>query len=168
MENDILPDVLRSGLNVVFCGTAAGRASAEAQSYYAHSNNKFWPILAETGLTGHKLRPHEFKDVISFGIGLTDLCKNSAGSDSAVRPKPEHRELLRQKIIEFQPKLLAFTSLEAGKRYFGHAVAFGLQSDHIAATSIYVLPSTSLMAAWNWEANKSHWYDLARQVQKGS
>lgn len=166
MAKDILPDVLRPGLKVVFCGTAAGRASAEAECYYAHSNNKFWSVLAEAGLISRKLRPHEFRELAKFGIGLTDLCKDAAGSDREIRPIAEHRSALRRKIEDAQPAYLAFTSLEAGKRYFGRRVPLGLHSERIANTSIYVLPSTSLMAAWNWEANKSYWHDFARLVQE--
>jgi hypothetical protein len=47
----ILPDLLQSNLSVIFCGTAAGTFSAEEGEYYAHSNNFFWSILHETGLT---------------------------------------------------------------------------------------------------------------------
>jgi TDG/mug DNA glycosylase family protein len=168
MERDLLPDVLEPGLKVVFCGTAAGRASAETKSYYAHSNNKFWSVLAEIGLTNRRLNPHEFMEVINFGIGLTDLCKDAAGSDREIRPKPEQRAALREKIRAIQPTFLAFTSLEAGKRYFGHKVQFGLQLDRIQSTSIYVLPSTSLMAAWNWKANKAYWHEFAGLVRSTS
>src|ERR1700694_732118 len=152
MEHQLLPDVLQPGLKVVFCGTAAGRASAELGCYYAHHNNKFWSVLAETGLTDRKLKPNEFIELIKFGIGLTDLCKDAAGSDREIQPKTAHRASLKQKISAVEPAFLAFTSLEAGKRYFGRKVQLGLQADQIAGTSVYVLPSTSLMAAWNWEA----------------
>lgn len=150
---------------MVFCGTAAGRVSADLGAYYAHSNNKFWSMLAETGLTDRKLRPHEFEELRRFGIGLTDLCKDAAGSDRDIRPKPEHRKALRQKISAVQPAFLAFTSLEAGRRYFARKVPLGLQPDRLERTSIYVLPSTSLMAAWNWEANKEHWHELASRIR---
>jgi len=165
MAKDILPDVLRPSLKVVFCGTAAGRASAEAGCYYAHPNNKFWSVLAETGLTSRRLRPHEFNQLAEFGIGLTDLYKNAAGSDRQIRPIPEHRVMLRQKIEDVLPEYLAFTSLEAGKRYFGRRVSIGLQTERIGNTSIYVLPSTSLMAAWNWEPNQKYWHEFAQLVR---
>lgn len=165
MTKDILPDVLRPGLKVVFCGTAAGRASAEAECYYAHSNNKFWSVLADVGLTSRKLKPHEFKELVNFGIGLTDLCKDAAGSDREIRPMAKHRVVLRQKIEEALPIYLAFTSLEAGKRFYGRRVSLGLQTERIRNTSIFVLPSTSPMAAWNWEANKSCWYEFAQLVR---
>jgi double-stranded uracil-DNA glycosylase len=98
------------------------RVSAEIKAYYAHSNNKFWRVLAETGLTDRGLNPHEFRELPNFGIGLADLCKNAAGSDRDVWPKAEHREALKLKISTFQPAFLAFTSLEAGKRYYGRTV----------------------------------------------
>src|SRR4051794_32803818 len=69
---NVLPDVLRPGLRLVICGSAAGVVSAARGEYYAGPGNKFWDILAVTGLTPRRLLPHEFRDVLDFGIGLTD------------------------------------------------------------------------------------------------
>ena len=66
-----LPDVLRPGLRLVICGSAAGAVSAARGAYYAGPGNKFWPILAEVGLTPRLLRPDEFATLPAFGIGLT-------------------------------------------------------------------------------------------------
>jgi TDG/mug DNA glycosylase family protein len=38
----VLPDVLKPGLKVVFCGTAVGNKSARASAYYAGRGNQFW------------------------------------------------------------------------------------------------------------------------------
>jgi len=38
----MLPDVLAANLDVVFCGTAAGKRSAEVGMYYAGPGNRFW------------------------------------------------------------------------------------------------------------------------------
>ncbi|OYV45492.1 MAG: hypothetical protein B7X10_05700 [Burkholderiales bacterium 21-58-4] len=46
----VLPDVLRPDLELVFCGTAAGRASAAAGAYYAHPGNFFWRTVHAVGL----------------------------------------------------------------------------------------------------------------------
>ena len=51
----ILPDVLESGLDLVLCGTAAGRKSAEMLAYYAKPGNRFWPTLHAVGLTPRRL-----------------------------------------------------------------------------------------------------------------
>jgi TDG/mug DNA glycosylase family protein len=86
-EQHIVGDVLRSGLLVVFCGTALGRASANAKAYYAHPRNLFWTTLHNIGLTkaDRPLTPSEYMRVLEFGIGLTDLCKVAFGNDSDLR-----------------------------------------------------------------------------------
>lgn len=56
----VLPDVLGTGLNVVFCGTA-GSASAHAGAWYAGPGNKFWGTLHEVGFTPYRLAPSQFR-----------------------------------------------------------------------------------------------------------
>ena len=80
----VLPDLLRPGLRVVICGSAAGAVSAARGAYYAGPGNKFWRILAEVGLTPRRLEPGEFREVLNFGIGLTDLVKTHSGSDAVL------------------------------------------------------------------------------------
>ena len=80
----ILPDVLDPGLRVVFCGTAAGKRSAQVGAYYAGPGNAFWPTLHEVGFTPRRLAPSEFRDLPRFVIGLTDMCKLRSGSDTEI------------------------------------------------------------------------------------
>jgi double-stranded uracil-DNA glycosylase len=103
----MLPDLLRPNLSVVFCGTAAGTVSAEAEAYYAHPHNKFWSIVHETGLTPVKLKPHEFGKLLDFKIGLTDLVKDVHGNDGVVRrASVADRAALRTKIETLKPSFL--------------------------------------------------------------
>jgi hypothetical protein len=81
---DILPDLLRPDLDLVICGTAAGAISAARGAYYANPGNRFWSVLAETGLTPHRFRPEEFPRLTALGIGLTDVCKSASGQDDAL------------------------------------------------------------------------------------
>jgi G:T/U-mismatch repair DNA glycosylase len=46
----MLPDLLRPGLRDVFVGTSVSTRSAAAGHYYSHPTNKFWQLLAHTGL----------------------------------------------------------------------------------------------------------------------
>jgi TDG/mug DNA glycosylase family protein len=80
-EAHILPDHLKPGLKLVFCGTAAGRQSALQKAYYAHKQNKFWRTLYETGLTLHPFEPKEYPGLWKLGIGLTDIAKYAYGMD---------------------------------------------------------------------------------------
>jgi double-stranded uracil-DNA glycosylase len=160
-----LPDVLGPNLRVVFCGTAASNASAKVAAYYAHPRNKFWNILSETGLTPRQLKPHEFMLVPGFGYGLTDVCKQASGTDSQIpKVSSAQRAELHEKILRYQPAFLAFTSLEAGRRYCGYRVTLGLQAPRIGQTRLHILPSTSPNAAWNWKATKHHWHEFAQLV----
>ena len=47
----VLPDLIKPGLRIVFCGTAAGNVSAARGAYYAHPQNRFWSALHAFGLT---------------------------------------------------------------------------------------------------------------------
>ena len=77
----ILPDRLKPGLKLVFCGTAAGRVSALQQAYYAHGQNKFWTTLYAVGLTPRLFAPGEYEMLWEHGIGLTDIAKHVYGMD---------------------------------------------------------------------------------------
>jgi TDG/mug DNA glycosylase family protein len=162
----VLPDVLSTGLTVVFCGTAASRVSAEAGEYYAHPHNSFWAILHESGLTPERLRPREFENVQSYDIGLTDLIKDSCGSDNEIRScNSDDRKVLQAKIETFEPTFVAFTSKRAGQKYFGGNVELGEHSARIGRSRVFVLPSTSLNARWQWKETVHHWHAFAEVVR---
>lgn len=71
----VLPDILAPGLNIVFCGTAVSNVSAQREAYYAGPGNMFWPTLFAIGLTPRLLQPEEFREVLSYGLGLTEFVK---------------------------------------------------------------------------------------------
>lgn len=146
----ILPDVLRPGLRLVFCGTAAGKRSAAEQAYYAHPGNLFWRALFEAGLTPRLLNPAEFPQLPDYGIGLTDLAKRHSGNDSELPPDAFDVPALIAKIERHTPALLAFTSKNAARAALGHAVDYGLQAETIGTTGLFVLPSPSGQARGHW------------------
>jgi TDG/mug DNA glycosylase family protein len=153
---DILPDIIAPGLNIVFCGTAAGNESARQRAYYAHPGNKFWPTLYAIGLTPRQLRPAEFPEVQHYGIGLTDLAKFVSGNDDTLNPLDFDAAALAEKIGSTQPKVLAFTSKNAGSIFLrSRRIGFGLQMETIGTTRIFILPSPSGLARRSWDIR--HW-----------
>jgi double-stranded uracil-DNA glycosylase len=158
----MLPDLLEPNLIVVFCGTGAGRISAEVGQYYANPGNKFWPILYKSGFTPHQFDPSEYAKLLTLGIGLTDLSKKKPGPDSQRQEKDYDIDALTSKILAFQPKYLAFTSKKAASLYFGKKTAeieYGLQSELVGTSKFYVLPSTSGAGAGYWRDEP--WMKLA-------
>jgi TDG/mug DNA glycosylase family protein len=150
-ESHILPDVLRPGLDLVFCGTAAGRRSAAEGAYYAHPGNMFWRALFEAGLTPRQLAPAEFRLLTDDGIGLTDLAKLHFGNDSELPRDAFDVPALIAKIERHAPRVLAFTSKHGARTGLGRPVDYGLQSQTIASTRLFVLPSPSGQARGHWD-----------------
>jgi TDG/mug DNA glycosylase family protein len=163
----VLPDHLRPGLKLVFCGTAPGRQSALSRAYYAHSQNKFWKTLHDVGLTPRLFPPHDYEKLWELGIGLTDIAKYSYGMDHQL-PKealgPEAVAALRARIRKVQPTLLAFTSLNGGRKVMGPRAVAGEQPERLGETRVFILPSPSPLAANHWDI--APWQALARAFQK--
>lgn len=159
MNAHVLPDLLLPGLKVVFCGTAAGAASARRGAYYAGPGNKFWKTLYALGFTPRLLEPAEFPLLPQYGIGLTDIAKSYSGADSGLRRSHFDADGLRLKIHENAPLVFAFNGKKAAQAFYGASVVYGQQPERVAATSVFVLPSTSGAASGFW--NIDHWQALA-------
>lgn len=160
----MLAHVLERGLKLVVCGTAAGTHSARVHQYYAGLGNRFWSVLAETGLTPRRLMPSEAALLPGYGIGLTDLIKGQAGPDSAIDFVSTGASLVEAKMQECGPRFLCFNGKRAAKEYFGvKTIDFGLQTATIGATRLFVAPSTSAAANGAWDI--AHWHTLADLVR---
>ncbi len=161
----MLPDLLKPGLEVVFCGTAVGERSAERQLYYSGNRNKFWRTLHQVGLTPRQLEPAEYERLLDFGIGLTGLVKNMAGMDEnlSVDDFEGARQRLVEQILKYRPHILCFNGKRAAKEYFGQRrIDYGLQEQFIEGTQVFVAPSTSGAAARWWDV--SYWFGLSSFV----
>jgi TDG/mug DNA glycosylase family protein len=160
----ILPDILMPGLRLVFCGSAAGTASARHRAYYAGPGNRFWLTLYEVGLTPRPLTPDEFPTLLTYGIGLTDLTKDQFGEDRTIRRCTSDAAELWRKVERFQPAMLAFVGKASAKAALGRdRIDYGLLLDPIAATQLFVLPSPSGAARGSWDAR--WWHFLAQLVR---
>jgi TDG/mug DNA glycosylase family protein len=162
---DVLQDLLAPSLRVVLCGTAASTISAQARAYYANPQNKFWRTLHETGLTPVRLQPRQFRDLLHYGIGLTDLVKTHSGMDHQVRAGfgDIARKRLRASMTKYRPAFLAFTSKTAGENFLGGKRTYGEQTELLASTRIWILPSTSGAANGSWRPEV--WHAFADRVR---
>jgi double-stranded uracil-DNA glycosylase len=162
MREDIIDDVLAPGLRVVFCGTQPGAQSAARRAYYAGRGNRFWPTLHRIGLTPVRLQPEDFRAVLHYGIGLTDLGKRTSGPDSAIEPGHIDVARLRASLRHYRPAVLAFNSKRAAAYALARPtgqLAYGMQTDRFEGSRVFILPSTSGLASGLWDIR--HWQDLA-------
>ena len=164
----VLPDVLCRGLRLVICGSAPGAVSAARGAYYAGPGNKFWRILAETGLTPRRLDPTEFAEMPGFGIGLTDICKIASGNDADLPREADDVPGLIERIRAVQPRMVAFNGKRAAAVFYGAPtgmLAYGPAAPRSDFPPVWILPSTSGAAARAWSSEP--WHALARIVGSG-
>ena len=161
----VLPDVLGPDLDIVFCGTAAGTASAAQRAYYAGPGNAFWPTLFEVGIIPVALRPQEFSRCAEWRLGLTDLAKHVSGSDGVLEKAHFDIPRMRRRIAEYRPRMVAFTSKRAAAEFVGRGVGYGLLAETAGDSRLFVLPSPSGAARRYW--NPGPWRDLARLRSAG-
>ncbi|HEX7349256.1 MAG TPA: mismatch-specific DNA-glycosylase [Rhodanobacteraceae bacterium] len=167
--HSVLPDVLARGLTVVFCGTAPGTRSAHDHAYYAHPGNYFWRTLSDIGLTPRRLAPAEFRSVIEFGIGLTDVAKHAFGSDAELPRDAFDAAALARKLVKYHPRIVAFTSKNAARAGLGlrsQAIAYGEHATRLAGCRVFILPSPSGQARGFWDI--APWQMLADAVHKAA
>ena len=156
----ILPDLLAPGLDIVFCGTAVGAASARRRAYYAGPGNAFWPTLFLVGLTPRLLRPDEYCKLLEWGIGLTDLAKEVSGNDDILAHGDFDVARLNTLIARYRPRLLAFTGKRAAQQFVARPVDYGSLAERVGDTRLFVLPSPSGAACRYWSS--APWHELAR------
>ena len=165
-KDHVLPERLRPGLDLVFCGTAPGRQSALTKTYYAHPQNKFWRTLHGIGLTPGRVAPQDYESLDRLNIGLTDIAKFAYGMDHQL-PRhslgPRAAANLRRRIEKIAPRFLAFTSLTAGRAVMGRKALTGEQVERIGQTRVWILPSPSPLADNHWDI--APWRALAKAVR---
>ena len=161
-----LPDQLQENLRLVFVGTAASKRSAAVGFYYAHPGNRFWRTIHEVGITPRRYDPHEFPGLLKLGIGFTDMCKFGAGMDHEALNSPVDLSAFREKMLQYRPKTIAFTSKKAASLFYGRptkAVSLGRQPPlEDFAIIVFVLASPSGAASGHWSVQP--WQELANSI----
>jgi len=160
----ILPDVLAPGLDVVFCGSAAGTVSARGGAYYAGPGNRFWPTLHAIGLTPVLLTPPEYPRLLELGIGATDLNKIESGADTALSAAGDDLAGLAAKLDAARPRAIAFNGKRAACVFLAaKRLAYGRQEAPWRGVPVFVLPSTSRRAGAFWDERP--WQELGAFVR---
>jgi TDG/mug DNA glycosylase family protein len=126
----------------------------EAGYYFANPRNRFWKALNASRLVDEKLVPGGEaveKLFMKYKIGFTDLVKRPTrmGKELRVADYREGAALLKQKLLEYQPRLAWFHGLGTYQKYLKYAegldvkVATGPQKRLIGKTRVFVTPNPS-------------------------
>jgi double-stranded uracil-DNA glycosylase len=159
-----IPDIPGPSLRVVFCGINPGRVSAAAAAHFANPRNDFWRLLHAAGFTSRLYAPDEQHEVLSEGIGITNAAlRTTPGSGDLRRADfADSAARLERIATELRPAWLGFVGKEAYRGTFNERPALGAQEGALAATHLFVLPSTSpANAAVPWDERLRWFRELA-------
>jgi TDG/mug DNA glycosylase family protein len=148
----------------VFCGINPGRVSAAVAAHFANPRNDFWRLLEAAGFTPRLYAPHEQFDLLELGYGLTNAAyRTTPGSGDLRRGDFAGSALRLERVaVDLEPGWLAFVGKEAYRGTFGERPELGEQERTLAATRLFVLPSTSpANAAVPW-GERLRWFRALR------
>ncbi|MEW2074855.1 G/U mismatch-specific DNA glycosylase [Streptomyces sp. NPDC013433] len=148
----LVPDVVADGLRVLFCGINPGLMTAATGHHFARPGNRFWPALHRSGFTPRLLRPSEQRELLSYGLGITNVVARATARADELSAE-EYREggrLLTLKVARLRPQWLAVVGVTAYRAAFDDRKArVGPQARTIGDTRVWVLPNPSgLNAHW--------------------
>jgi double-stranded uracil-DNA glycosylase len=144
--------VVADGLDVLFCGINPGLTSAATGHHFARPGNRFWPVLHLSGFTPRLLRPDEQRELLSYGLGITNVVGRATARADELTAE-EYREggrLLALRTARLRPRWLAVVGVTAWRAAFGERKAgVGPQERTFGNTRVWVLPNPSgLNAHW--------------------
>jgi TDG/mug DNA glycosylase family protein len=143
----ILPDILDSGLDVVFCGINPGMQAAATGHHFFGRSNRFWKVLHLAGYTAELITPENDRKILLYRCGLTTVVERPTAKATEVA---RHEFVvasvkLRKKIEICRPRNIAFLGKAAYAAITGlRQVEWGLQPvEFVAGVSTWVIPNPS-------------------------
>ncbi|MGI6871394.1 G/U mismatch-specific DNA glycosylase [Amycolatopsis sp. 3B14] len=163
-----IPDVLRPGLDVLFCGINPGLYSGATGYHFARPGNRFWPALHASGFTPRRFDPSEQDELLDLGLGITNVVNRATAradelTDDELRAGGVR---LAAKVAEYRPCWLAVVGITAFRTAFDRPKAtVGRQPDPLGETRVWVLPNPSgLNAHWTPTTLAEAFADLRNSV----
>ena len=145
-RSKLLADVIAPQLRVLFVGINPGLYSAAVGHNFGRPGNRFWPTLARSGFTPRQLSPVEERDLLAYGLGITNLvARATARADELSRDELRSGvAILERKARQFRPTAVAMLGVGAYRVAFEQPKAkLGAQDQQLAGARLWVLPNPS-------------------------
>lgn len=143
---DELPDLIAEHLDVLFCGINPGLTAAATGHHFAGRNNRFWRVIHLAGFTPMEISPHDDRELLLYGCGLTAVVKRATASAEQLSRAEfiAAAAAFEQKVARYGPRFVAFLGKAAYSALSGQReVAWGLQPRRMQGANVWVLPNPS-------------------------
>ncbi len=170
-EGRTVPDLIRPGLRVLFCGINPGLYSGATGHHFARPGNRFWRALQGAGFTPRLLNPWEEHLLLEQGLGITNLVARATGSAAELTlvELRAGRRRLESKARRYSPGWVAMVGIGAYRVAFERSQAqIGEQPDGIGASRLWVLPNPSGLNASHQLGDLSRAFRALRIAAQGS
>jgi TDG/mug DNA glycosylase family protein len=141
-----VPDLVRPGLRVLFCGINPSLLSAATGCHFGNPANRLWPVLHQAGFTDRRLHPSEGAELLEVGVGVTNFVNRATAtaaeiSDDEIRAGAQR---LRETVARWRPAYVAPLGLSAYRVGFARPKAtVGLQPELVEGARVWLLPNPS-------------------------
>lgn len=141
-----VPDLIRPGLRILFCGINPGLYSGATGHHFARPGNRFWRALHLAGFTPRLASPWEEHLILDQSLGITNLVARATATAAELTPDELRtgRRRLERKVRQYSPEWVAMVGIGAYRTAFERpAASFGRQPEHIESSGLWVLPNPS-------------------------
>jgi len=146
----MIEDVVMSGLDILFVGYNPSLASAARGHHFAGPGNLFWALLADAGLTSHRLTPEQDRDLLLWKLGIINLVDRPTATAAELQ-SPEIEagaQRLKLRLTRLKPRIACFLGKDIFRAVAGRRPAeridWGLQQPSwIPSVMLYVAPNPS-------------------------
>ncbi|CUH94824.1 hypothetical protein P22_0890 [Propionispora sp. 2/2-37] len=125
-------DVIAYNLSILFIGFNPGLKSGETGCHFAGPSNRFWRLLADSGLTPRKLAPAEDRLLLTWGYGITNIVSRPTRSAAEIT-RQEYatgRAELKLKLQTYKPQIACYVGIGVYRQFTGKSkIACGLQPE---------------------------------------
>jgi double-stranded uracil-DNA glycosylase len=139
-------DILRGGLDIVFCGLNPAASAVADGHNFSHPNSRFWSVLHLAGFTDRRLRPEDERRLLDYGCGITAVVARATrrAADVSSAEFRTARPALEATIRRYTPKMVAFLGKRGATAMLGRPhVQWGPYEGGFADTLAWVLPNPS-------------------------
>jgi double-stranded uracil-DNA glycosylase len=141
-----VPDVIGPGLDILFCGINPSLTSAARRHHFARPGNRFWPALHLAGLTPRRLTPDEDRELLRYGLGVTNVVDRPTRTAAELDPDELRAGgvALDALVERWRPRVLAVLGVTAWRVAFDRPKApLGLQPERVGGAATWVVPNPS-------------------------
>ncbi|MGY1858196.1 G/U mismatch-specific DNA glycosylase [Modestobacter sp. SYSU DS0290] len=164
-----LRDVVAPDLDVLFCGINPSLRSAEVGHHFARPGNRFWPALHRGGLTPRLLTPAEDRELLAYGLGVTNVVARPTRTAAELSPEEfrEGAEQLAALVAQYRPRVLAVLGVTAWRVAFDRPKAtLGPQPERVGGALTWVAPNPSGLNAHHQLPDLARLYGEVREAAR--